>query len=75
MRELAVQSAPGTLVAGDRTNLQAEVTALLSQVNDVANKTTFNGVQLPSIYMWDSETDQLELVKEFGYSTFRDRLS
>ena len=46
MRELAVQSASGTLVAGDRTNLQAEVTALIAQVNDVAGKTTFNGVSL-----------------------------
>ena len=46
MRELAVQSASGTLVAGDRTNLQAEVTALIAQVNDVANKTNFNGVAL-----------------------------
>ncbi|WP_066119046.1 flagellin [Blastomonas sp. CCH9-A1] len=53
MRELAVQSASGTLADSDRTNLQAEVTALKAevtalkaQVNDVANKTTFNGVAL-----------------------------
>ncbi|MEM1132577.1 MAG: flagellin [Pseudomonadota bacterium] len=46
MRELAVQSANGTLAAGDRANLQAEVTALIGQVNDVAGRTTFNGVGL-----------------------------
>ncbi len=46
MRELAVQSASGTLADSDRTNLQAEVTALKAQVNDVANKTNFNGVSL-----------------------------
>ncbi|WAC23177.1 flagellin N-terminal helical domain-containing protein [Blastomonas sp. SL216] len=46
MRELSVQSASGTLAAGDRTNLQAEVTALLAQVDDVAGKTNFNGVSL-----------------------------
>ncbi|MEM1132576.1 MAG: flagellin [Pseudomonadota bacterium] len=46
MRELAVQSANGTLSAGDRANLQEEVTALVAQVNDVANRTTFNGVPL-----------------------------
>jgi flagellin len=46
MRELSVQSASGTLAAGDRTNLQAEVTALLAQVDDVAGKTNFNGVAL-----------------------------
>ncbi|MAW91483.1 MAG: carboxynorspermidine decarboxylase [Altererythrobacter sp.] len=50
--------------------------AFLDQAHYSMVKTnTFNGVQLPSIYMWDSETDQIELVKEFGYSTFRDRLS
>ncbi len=46
MRELSVQSASGTLSAGDRTNLQTEVTALLAQVDDVATKTNFNGVAL-----------------------------
>lgn len=46
MRELAVQSANGTLAAGDRTNLQAEVTELLAQVGDVATRTNFNGVAL-----------------------------
>ncbi|MCP5397546.1 MAG: carboxynorspermidine decarboxylase [Sphingomonadaceae bacterium] len=50
--------------------------AFLDQAHYSMVKTnTFNGVQLPSIYLWDSETDQLELVKEFGYETFRDRLS
>uniref|UniRef100_UPI00036DFAA7 flagellin n=1 Tax=Blastomonas sp. AAP53 TaxID=1248760 RepID=UPI00036DFAA7 len=46
MRELAVQSASGTLGSGDRANLQAEVTALIAQVDDVATKTNFNGVAL-----------------------------
>ena len=46
MRELAVQSANGTLSAGDRTNLQAEVGELISQIGDVASRTQFNGVAL-----------------------------
>lgn len=46
MRELAVQSANGTLSAGDRTNLQAEVTELIGQIGDVATRTNFNGVAL-----------------------------
>lgn len=46
MRELSVQSANGTLSAGDRTNLQTEVTALIAQVGDVASRTTFNDVSL-----------------------------
>jgi flagellin len=46
MRELAVQSASGTLSDPDRANLQEEVAALLQQVDAVANKTDFNGVPL-----------------------------
>ncbi len=46
MRELAVQSANGTLAAGDRTNLQAEVTELIAQIGDVSARTKFNGVSL-----------------------------
>lgn len=37
--------------------------------------TTFNGTQLPAIALWNSLTDELELVREFGYSDFRERLS
>lgn len=37
--------------------------------------TTFNGVPLPSIWLWDSQDDSLECVKRFGWETFRDRLS
>jgi carboxynorspermidine decarboxylase len=37
--------------------------------------TTFNGVPLPSIWLWDSETDALERVRSFAYEDFRDRLS
>ena len=46
MRELAVQSANGTMSTSDRTAIQAEVTELAAQIGDVANRTTFNGVQL-----------------------------
>lgn len=46
MRELSVQSANGTLSAGDRTNLQTEVTALIAQIGDVSSRTDFNGVAL-----------------------------
>ena len=46
MRELAVQSANGTLTSEDRTNLQAEVSQLISQIGDVASRTNFNGTSL-----------------------------
>ena len=37
--------------------------------------TTFNGVPLPSIWLWDSESDSLECIRRFDYADFRDRLS
>ncbi|OBX20685.1 carboxynorspermidine decarboxylase [Erythrobacter sp. QSSC1-22B] len=50
--------------------------AFLDQAHYSMVKTnTFNGVPLPSIWLWDSESDALELVKSFGYEDFRNRLS
>ncbi|WP_016955735.1 carboxynorspermidine decarboxylase [Catenovulum agarivorans] len=36
--------------------------------------TTFNGIGLPSIALWNSQTDELRIVKEFGYDNFKSRL-
>ena len=50
--------------------------AFLDQAHYSMVKTnTFNGVQLPSIWLWDSDSDALEQIKSFGYEDFRDRLS
>jgi carboxynorspermidine decarboxylase len=50
--------------------------AFLDQAHYSMVKTnTFNGVPLPSIWLWDSDSDTLEQVKSFGYEDFRDRLS
>jgi carboxynorspermidine decarboxylase len=50
--------------------------AFLDQAHySMVKTTTFNGVPLPSIWLWDSETDSLECVKRFDYEDFRDRLS
>ncbi|WP_170002787.1 carboxynorspermidine decarboxylase [Pseudopontixanthobacter vadosimaris] len=50
--------------------------AFLDQAHYSMVKTnTFNGVPLPSIWLWDSEMDVLEQVKSFGYEDFRGRLS
>jgi flagellin len=46
IRELAVQSASETYSNEDRTNLQAEVSALTSQISDIMTNTKFNGVTL-----------------------------
>ena len=35
---------------------------------------SFNGVPLPSIWLWDSESDELTLIREFGYEDFKTRL-
>ena len=36
---------------------------------------TFNGINLPSIALWDSRTDELEVIRRFGYQDFKERLS
>jgi carboxynorspermidine decarboxylase len=50
--------------------------AFLDQAHYSMVKTnTFNGVPLPSIWLWNSDTDELRCVREFGWEQFRDRLS
>ena len=50
--------------------------AFLDQAHYSMVKTnTFNGVPLPAIALWNSETDDLRIVREFDYDAFRDRLS
>jgi carboxynorspermidine decarboxylase len=50
--------------------------AFLDQAHYSMVKTnTFNGVPLPAIALWNSDTDALRLVRQFDYTDFRDRLS
>ena len=50
--------------------------AFLDQAHYSMVKTnTFNGVPLPAIALWNSQTDDLRIIREFSYSDFRDRLS
>ncbi len=50
--------------------------AFLDQAHySMVKTTTFNGVPLPSIWLWDSASDVLECVLKFGYADFRNRLS
>lgn len=50
--------------------------AFLDQAHySMVKTTTFNGVPLPSIWLWDSETDTLECVRRFSWEAFRDRVS
>jgi len=55
--------------AGDRM-------AFLDQAHYSMVKTsTFNGIALPSIAIWNSDSDALRLVKQFAYGDFETRLS
>lgn len=50
--------------------------AFLDQAHYSMVKTnTFNGVPLPAIALWNSDTDALRVVRSFDYPEFRDRLS
>lgn len=46
MRELAVQSANGTLTGTDRQALQAEVKQLVGEIDNIGVRTNFNGLSL-----------------------------
>ncbi len=48
IRELAVQSANGTMTTANRAALQSEVTQLLEQIDDIATDTEFNGLRVLS---------------------------
>jgi len=50
--------------------------AFLDQAHySMVKTTTFNGVPLPAIWLWDSETDALDCIRRFDYEDFRGRLS
>jgi carboxynorspermidine decarboxylase len=50
--------------------------AFLDQAHYSMVKTsTFNGIALPSIAIWNSQTDALRMVRQFSYADFEGRLS
>ncbi len=46
MRELAIQSANGTLATQDQNTLNEEFQAIISEIDRIANATSFSGLQL-----------------------------
>ena len=49
--------------------------ALLDQAHYTMVKTSFfNGIKLPSIALWDSETDNIDIIKQFSYKDFENKL-
>ena len=50
--------------------------ALLDQAHYSMVKTNFfNGVKMPSIAIWDSKTNDIDIIKEFSYEDFETKLS
>lgn len=66
---IGIYSFDEALKEGDK--LVFEDMAIYSMVKT----TTFNGLRLPSIALWDSETNQILDMKHFGYEDFKTRLS
>jgi len=81
---LAVRLGGPSCLAGDvigdylfaRAPAPGDRVAFLDQAHySMVKTTTFNGVPLPAIALWDSRDDSLEIVRSFGWENFRDRLS
>lgn len=61
VRELAVQSKSGTYSAADRTNLNAEASALQAQIADILTNTKFNGVAVFDYAAADTANDEISI--------------
>lgn len=57
------------LVPGDR------LAFLDMAIYSMVKTTTFNGLRLPAIARYNPNTDEIRLVKQFGYDDFKNRLS
>ena len=73
MREIAVQAANGTLGDSDRTALNAEVTALETEITSIADNTTFAGIKLgtglsQTVPNWYREYEYTNIFKDFDVS-------
>ncbi|USU03539.1 flagellin FliC [Sphingomonadaceae bacterium OTU29MARTA1] len=66
VRELAVQSASGTYSTDDRTNLNAEVTQLRTQMNDILTNTKFNGVPVFDFVAGTAATSSAKVTIQTG---------
>ena len=60
----------------ERLPVPGQRLAFLDQAHySMVKTTTFNGVPLPALALWDSRTDRLQLQKQFSYEDFEGRLS
>ena len=75
---LGVEAAGDVIEIGDKvSNLKVgDRVALLDQAHYTMVKTSFfNGVKIPSVAIWDSDNDNLEVIKRFTYEDFENKLS
>src|SRR3546814_8486324 len=70
LRELAVQSANGTVSDADRESIQSEATQLISQIDDIATNTSFNGVKLTDGSRSEEHTSELQSLMRISYAVF-----
>ncbi len=62
--------------AFDRAPEIGQRLAFLDQAHySMVKTTTFNGVRLPALAVWNSETDALRVIRQFDYQDFKGRLS
>jgi carboxynorspermidine decarboxylase len=60
----------------DKEPTVGERIVLLDQAHYTMVKTNFfNGVKMPSIAIWDSKTNDIDIIKEFSYEDFENKLS
>jgi flagellin len=69
VRELAVQSKSGTYSTSDRTNLNAEASALQAQISDILTSTKFNGVNVFDFAATDTAADAITIAAGAGTET------
>ena len=69
IRELAVQSKSGTYSTADRTNLNAEASALQAQMADILTNTKFNGVAVFDYAATDTASDDIVIQVGAGTET------
>ena len=62
-------SFPQPLAPGDKIEL------LDMAIYSMVKTNTFNGLALPSIATWDSDSRELKIIRQFGYEDFKGRLS
>jgi carboxynorspermidine decarboxylase len=65
----------GRYAFADVPQIGARVAFLDQAHYSMVKTTTFNGVRLPALAVWNSDTDDLRVIRQFDYQDFKGRLS